>query len=70
MLITGTITRIEDHGTIVILFIDNTPIYFDHTPFRWLYEMEAGNLIGRTATFDGENLQLDSTITGTKEEAE
>jgi len=60
-MITGTINRIEDHGTIVVVFIDSTPVYFDHTPFRWLIEAE-GDLVGRTANYDGEQVELDVEV--------
>ena len=64
---TGTILDVQDHGTIVIVYLDAeehrvVPIYFDHRPFGWLLDGEgcgAEELIGRTAIYDGESLFFD-----------
>ena len=61
---TGTITRIEDHGTIVLLRAEAEGgrgffVPFDHTPFRWLLDGEGiglSELLGREIMFDGEHL--------------
>jgi hypothetical protein len=62
----GTVTGIEDHGTIVIVRLTTAagldfPIFFDHRPFHWLLEGEgcmAQELLGRLATYDGESLNF------------
>jgi len=64
----GTICRIVDHGTIVMVTIAQTDaqatagvgfdVPFDHTPFRWIVEGETDGdvrqLIGREVETDGE----------------
>ena len=60
----GTITGIENHGTIVLVVVNNEAgenfmIPFDHTPFRWLLEGEACipvDLLGRSVEYDGETI--------------
>ena len=64
---TGTISHIHDHGTIVIVYVTpeagaDVPIYFDHRPFGWIVDGEghgdATNLIGRPIEVtDGEDGQ-------------
>lgn len=64
---TGTITDVANHGTIVVVFLQTeddgvVPVYFDHRPFRWLLEAERctpGELVGRSARFDGEVLSFE-----------
>lgn len=64
---TGTITGVEDHGTIVIVSLLvregwSKPVFFDHRAFRWLLDAEgcpADELVGRSASFDGETLTLE-----------
>ena len=52
----GKVFHIENHGTIVIVWIKNEegrhPIYFDHRPFANLSEAEDGNIIGREVEYD------------------
>ena len=43
----GTVERIEDHGTIVLLVVDTGDrgkqlVPFDHSPFRWMVEGRGG----------------------------
>ena len=60
--INGTISRIEDHGTIVLLVVEQedgqeVTIPFDHSPFRWMLEgegVESKELIGREDSYDGD----------------
>lgn len=63
--VSGTIMRIHDCGTIIMLYLQTakwlTPVFFDHSPFRWLLEAEGctpDQLIGRAASFDGQVLRL------------
>ena len=61
---TGTITRIEDHGTIALVRVaadDGREFFvpFDQTPFRWLLDGEGidpRDLLGRGIAFDGDHL--------------
>ncbi len=65
--ITGTINRIFNCGTIVMVWLRTRrgwlePVYFDHSCFRHLLEGEQcqpADLIGRRASFDGDALKLD-----------
>lgn len=51
----GKVVSIEDHGTIVIVFVAPTdgrlefPVYFDHRPFSHMYEARGGHdgIIGK-----------------------
>ena len=60
----GTIDRIENCGTIVMVILRTaqgflTPVFFDHSPFRWMLEAEdcgVNDLIGRQASFDGQTM--------------
>ena len=56
----GIIERIEDHGTVVLVFLrgSNEPIAFDHRQFSHLWEAEEDDLVGRLAHFDPENRVL------------
>ena len=63
---TGTISNIEDYGTIVVVWLStgslDHPVYFDHRPFQHLLEAESANptdLIGRPARIDGETLTFE-----------
>ena len=56
-MITGTITRIEDHGTIVLVWIDQTPVYFDHRPFGH-FVADYPNPIGLEVSYDGGALEV------------
>lgn len=61
---TGTVSGIENHGTIVLVNVraDNgrmVSIPFDHSPFRWMLDGEQcspADLIGRNIAHDGEFL--------------
>jgi len=63
---TGTITHIRNHGTIVSICIESdeggtSPIFFDHSAFRWLLEGEQctpADLIGKHVRYDGESVRL------------
>lgn len=63
---TGEIYDVQDHGSIVLVFLladDKRVILipFDHRPFRWLVEgegCEASDLIGRRAEYDGETINF------------
>ena len=64
--ITGTIVDVQDHGTVVIVYLDAerrvVPVYFDHRAFGWLLDGEgcsAEEIVGRTANYDGESLFFD-----------
>ena len=57
----GTISNIQNCGTIVVVILDTDdgshPIYFDHRPFSHLLEAEGCNpndLIGRNANYEDE----------------
>ena len=71
---TGTINRIFNYGTIVMLWLRTSkgwlePVYFDHTCFRHLLEGEQcqpADLIGRQASFDGHTLKLDEVANDCK----
>lgn len=63
----GTISSVESHGRIVIIWIGpedggSEPIYLDHRAFGWLVEGEgvesSDDLIGRPVHFDGETLNF------------
>jgi len=63
----GTISGVENHGSIVIVWIDledsgNEPVYMDRRAFGWMVEGEdirtVGDLIGRPVCFDGETIEF------------
>jgi hypothetical protein len=64
---TGTISGVEDCGTIVIVRLRtpqgwNTPVFFDHRQFRGMLEAEGGeleDLIGRIAKYDGKTFRFE-----------
>jgi len=67
----GTISSIEGHGSIVIIWIDpkdgeSRPVYLDHRAFGWLVEGDGvgtvGDLIGRPVSFDGEAIEFLDTL--------
>jgi hypothetical protein len=63
----GTITGVQDHGTIVLVSLLTergwtTPVFFDHRAFAWLLDGEScqpDDLVGRRASFDGAVLNLE-----------
>lgn len=58
--ISGVVTSIINHGTVVQVFLGGyNHIVFDHTPFRWLVESE-GDLVGRHLTYylDDETVEV------------
>lgn len=63
---TGEIFNVEDHGSIVLVFLlaDDQRVVlvpFDHRPFGWLCDAEgcgASDLIGRRASYDGETISF------------
>ena len=65
----GTISSVENHGSIVIVWLDvdgaSQPVYMDHRAFGWLAEGEGikhvSELEGRPVCFDGDRIEfLDS----------
>jgi hypothetical protein len=43
-----TITAIEDHGTIVVVYLKSgQPVFFDHRQFQHLWDAQEGNVIGQ-----------------------
>ena len=55
----GTITSIENYGTIVVVWLyaeaQSHPVYFDHRPYAHLLQSEgcgSKDLIGRLASYD------------------
>ena len=46
----GTVGKIEDHDSIVIVWVESDerilPVYFDHRPFKNLWEAEDGDIVG------------------------
>ena len=64
--ITGTITSIDNHGTIVLVVVEReegreATISFDHSPFRSMLEgegVEPDELIGREVAYEREVLRL------------
>ena len=54
----GTITKVEDHGSIVMVWVENEedsiPIYFDHRPFYNMAEAEGGDILNRQVEYDDE----------------
>ena len=63
----GTISSVENHGSIVILWLDledggSEPVYLDHRAFGWLVEGEGiespDDLIGRPVFFNGETIEF------------
>lgn len=62
---TGEISGVRNCGTIVIVLLRigplTTPVFFDHRQFQCLLDGEhcrPDQLIGRSASFDGEALRL------------
>jgi len=55
----GTVGKIEDHGSVVIVWVESDerilPVYFDHRPFKNLWEAEDGDIVGREVEYDEEN---------------
>jgi hypothetical protein len=66
----GTISSVEDHGSIVIVWLDmgagrSQPVYMDHRSFGWMLDGEGietpDDLIGRPILYNGEAIEfLDS----------
>ena len=63
----GTISSVEDHGSIVIVWLDledggSEPVYMDHRAFGWLVEGEGiespDDLIGRPVFYNGETIEF------------
>jgi len=62
----GTISSVENHGSIVIVWLDvegaDHPVYMDPRAFGWLVEGEGietvGDLIGRPVYFNGESIEF------------
>ena len=64
---TGTISSVENHGSIVIVWLDldggtSEPVYMDPRAFGWMVEGEGietiDDLIGRAVEFDGECIKF------------
>lgn len=67
----GTIGSVEDHGSIVIVWLDlddgtSEPVYMDHRAFGWMVEGEGietiGELEGRSVLFDGQTIEFLDTL--------
>lgn len=67
----GTISSIENHGSIVIVWLDledgrSRPAYMDHRAFGWLVEGEGvekvTELEGRSVLFDGQTIEFLDTL--------
>jgi hypothetical protein len=63
----GVISGFEDHGSIVILWLDlddgtSEPVYMDHRSFGWMVEGEGvqspDDLIGRPVFYNGETIEF------------
>jgi hypothetical protein len=59
-LVEGVIRGVEDHGTIIIVWIKGDDrsllVPMDHRPFGRMAEGEGNNLVGRHVTYDGETI--------------
>lgn len=69
----GSIRSVEDHGSIVIIWIDpedgrSEPVYIDHRVFGWIVEGEGiravGDLIGRPVSYSGETIEFLDNVEG------
>ena len=67
----GVISSVEDHGSIVIAWIElengrTEPVYFDRRAFCWVAEAEGveseDDLIRRPVSFDGEGMEFLDTL--------
>ena len=67
----GTISGVEDHGSMVIVWLDqqddrSEPVYMDHRAFGWLAEGEgierADELEGRVVSFDSKAIEFLDTL--------
>jgi hypothetical protein len=63
----GTISSIEEHGSVVILWLDTNddesqPAYMDRRAFGWMIDGEGiespDELIGRSVCYDGETIEF------------
>jgi hypothetical protein len=63
----GTISSVENHGTIVIVWIDvqnggSHPVYMDRRAFGWLIDGEGvehvSELVDRPVCFNGETIEF------------
>lgn len=62
----GTISSVENHGSIVVVWIDledgtTEPVYFEARPFGWLLDGEGcgpDDLISRPVCCDGETIEF------------
>jgi hypothetical protein len=62
--ITGTILRVRDYGSLVVLDLGAgdgwvLPVPLEHRPFQWLLEGEgctAGELVGRSVCCEGDSI--------------
>lgn len=59
----GTITKVENHGTIVMVWIENKensiPVYFDHRPFHNMVEAEGRDILNREVEYDPETKAIE-----------
>ncbi len=67
----GTISSVDDHGSIVILWLDleggrSELVYLDYRAFGWLAEGEGvespDDLIGRPVVYNGETIEFLDTL--------
>ena len=67
----GTISSVEGHGSIVIVWLDledggSEPVYMDHRPFGWMVEGEGveclEDLIDRPVSYNGEAIEFLDTV--------
>lgn len=54
-MLTGTIIEVEDHGSIVIVWLETElgerPVYFDHRSFQTMHDGLAGELVGEEVVY-------------------
>lgn len=59
----GTITKVENHGTIIMVWVENEeesiPVYFDHRPFFNMAESEGGDILNREVEYDPETKAIE-----------
>ena len=67
----GTISSVEDHGSIVIVWLDlddgtSDPLYMERRAFGWMVEGEGiertDELEGRVVSFDGGTIEFLDTL--------
>ena len=66
----GNITRVEDHGTVVVAWLKEesgkeTPVYFDHRQFQNLADAYGNTLLLEEFVYDGEFSNLEKKYSET-----